>query len=82
MRTTAATKVAEESAAYQAEMVKDMGYSGDVQNRMVALLGASAILLEEIVYNTAGTRTISLDGKVLNKKLLDNSNKTYGLAQG
>ena len=80
--TTAATKVAEESAAYQAEMVKDMGYSGDVQNRMVALLGASAILLEEIVYNTAGTRTISLDGKVLNKKLLDNSNKTYGLAQG
>jgi translation initiation factor 2B subunit (eIF-2B alpha/beta/delta family) len=48
---------------------------------MVALLGASAILLEEIVYNTAGTRTISLDGKVLNKKLLDNSNKTYGLAK-
>jgi len=79
--TTAATKVAEESAAYQAELVKDMTYSGDVQNKMVALLGASAILLEEIVYNTAGTRTISLDGKVLNKKLLDNSNKTYGLAK-
>ena len=75
------TKAAAESAAYQAELVKDMGYSGDVQNRMVALLGASAILLEEIVYNTAGTRTISLDGKVLNKKLLDNSNKTYGLAK-
>jgi hypothetical protein len=79
--TTAATKVAEESAAYQAELVKDMTYSGDVQNKMVALLGASAILLEEIVYNTAGTRTISLDGKVLNKQLLDNSNKTYGLAK-
>jgi hypothetical protein len=79
--TTAATVAAEQTAAYQAELVKDMTYSGDVQNKMVALLGASAILLEEIVYNTAGTRTISLDGKVLNKKLLDNSSKTYGLAK-
>lgn len=79
--TTAATKVAEESAAYQEAMLDDLMYAGDIQNKMVALLGASAILLEEIVYNTAGTRTISLDGKVLNKKLFDNSTKTYALAK-
>lgn len=79
--TLAAAKAAEETATYQAEMAKDMENSGNVQNRMVALLGASAILLEEIVYNTAGTRTISLDGKVLNKKLFDNSNKAYGIAK-
>lgn len=79
--TAQATAAAEETAKYQASMATEMGYSGDVQNKMVALLGASAILLEEIVYNTAGTRTISLDGKVLNKKLLDNSNKAYGMAR-
>jgi hypothetical protein len=58
-----------------------MTYSGNAQSKMVALLGASAMLLEQIVYNTAGERTISLDGAVLNKKLFDNSNKTYGLAR-
>jgi hypothetical protein len=79
--TTANTKVAEESAAHQAAMEKEMTYTGNAQSKMVALLGASAMLLEQIVYNTAGERTISLDGAVLNKKLFDNSNKTYGLAR-
>jgi hypothetical protein len=79
--TTATTKVAEESAAHQAAMAKEMTYTGNAQSKMVALLGASAMLLEQIVYNTAGERTISLDGAVLNKKLFDNSNKTYGLAR-
>ena len=79
--TNATTKVAEESAAHQAAMEKEMTYTGNAQSKMVALLGASAMLLEQIVYNTAGERTISLDGAVLNKKLFDNSNKTYGLAR-
>jgi len=79
--TTATTKVAEESAAHQAAMAKEMTYTGNAQSKMVALLGASAMLLEQIVYNTAGEKEISLDGKVLNKKLFDTSNKTYGLAR-
>jgi hypothetical protein len=79
--TTATTKVAEESAAHQAAMAKEMTYSGNAQSKMIALLGASAILLEQIVYNTAGDLSVSLDGAVLNKKLFDNSNKTYGLAR-
>ena len=48
---------------------------------MVALLGASAILLEQIMNNTANGATISLDGKVLNKQLFDASAKTYGMAR-
>lgn len=79
--TTAATVAAEQTAAYQAELATEMGHSGDVQNRMVALLGASAILLEQIMNNTANGATISLDGKVLNKQLFDASAKTYGMAR-
>jgi hypothetical protein len=79
--TTANTKVAKESAAHQAAMEKEMTYTGNAQSKMIALLGASAILLEQIVYNTAGDLSVSLDGAVLNKKLFDNSNKTFGLAR-
>jgi hypothetical protein len=81
--TTANTKVAEESAAHQAAMEKEMTYTGNAQSKMVALLGASAGLLEEIAIMTAAAagKEISLDGKVLNKKLFDISNKTYGVAR-
>jgi len=78
---TATTKINEELNKKQQEALDGMKHAGNLQNRMISLLGASAILLEEIVYNTAGERPISLDGKVLNKKLFDNSNKTYGIAQ-
>jgi hypothetical protein len=81
--TTATTKAAEESAAHQAAMTKEMTYSGNAQSKMVALLGASAGLLEQIAVMTAENagKQILLDGTVLNKKLFDISNKTYGLAR-
>jgi hypothetical protein len=81
--TTANTKVAKESAAHQAAMEKEMTYTGNAQSKMVALLGASAALLEEIAWatTTAAGKEFSLDGKVLSKKLFDINNKTYGVAR-
>ena len=39
------------------------------------------ILLEELVYNTAGDRPIVMDGKRVNSTLLSNSRKNYGLSR-
>jgi hypothetical protein len=64
-------------------MEKEMTYTGNAQSKMVALLGASAALLEEIAWASAlaAGKEFSLDGKVLSKKLFDINNKTYGVAR-
>jgi hypothetical protein len=79
--TNASTKVSEKISKSQEEVTKEMKFSGNVQNEMVALLAANAALLEEVVYNTAGQRAISIDGKTVNSTLLANSRKNYALAR-
>ena len=79
--TTAGTKISEKINKAQEDSLKEMKFAGNVQNEMVALLAANAALLEEVVFNTAGQRAISLDGKKVNSSLLSTSRKNYALAR-
>jgi len=75
------TKVNENIKKLQEDAAKEMKFGGNLQNEMVALLAANSILLEELVYNTAGDRPIVMDGKRVNSTLLSNSRKNYGLSR-
>ncbi len=79
--TNASTKVNEKINKSQEDSLKEMKFNGNVQNEMVALLAANAALLEEVVYNTAGQRQITLSGKRVNDSLLSTSRKNYALAR-
>jgi len=79
--TNNAAKINEKTNKLQEDATKEMKFSGNVQNEMVALLAANSVLLEELVYNTAGERAITLDGKKVNNTLLSNSRKNYSLAR-
>ena len=75
------TKVNENIKKLQEDAAKEMKFGGNLQNEMVALLAANSILLEELVWNTAGDRPIVMDGKRVNSTLLSNSRKNYGLSR-
>ena len=75
------TSLAEKTNKLSEDAAKEMKFSGNVQNEMVALLAANAAILEQIAYNTAGETPISLDGKTVNRQLLSNSRKNYSLAR-
>ncbi|MFM1930525.1 MAG: hypothetical protein RL387_1853 [Bacteroidota bacterium] len=79
--TQTSTKVNEKIHKKQNETLKENKFSGNVQNQMVALLATSTALMEQLVLNTAGDRQINLDGATVNKKLLANSRKNYGLTR-
>ena len=51
-----------------------------LQVQMVKLLGVSAQFLGQIDANTLNGKTATIDGKPLAKKLLDQANRTYGVA--
>jgi hypothetical protein len=78
---TKTTALAEKTNKLSEDAAKEMKFSGNVQNEMVALLAANAAILEQIAYNTAGETPISLDGKTVNRQLLSNSRKNYSLSR-
>jgi hypothetical protein len=75
------TKVTESVKKTQETAIKEIQYTGKIQNEMVALLATNAQLLEEIMNNTANERTINLSGKKVNSTLLNQNRKTYGIAK-
>lgn len=76
------TKATEAVKKAQDVAIKEVQYTGKVQNEMVALLATNAQLLEEIMNNTAGERAINLSGKKVNSTLLNQNRKTYAIARG
>jgi hypothetical protein len=78
---TANTKINEKINKAQEDVLKESKFSGNIQNEMVSLLAANAILLEELVHNTAGDRPIALDGKKVNTTLLSSTRRNYSLAR-
>jgi hypothetical protein len=79
--TTASTKVNEGVKKAQEDALKETKFNGNIQNEMVSLLAATAGLMQELVYNTAGERQINIDGAKVSKTLLDSSRKSYALAR-
>jgi hypothetical protein len=80
--TKAQTAATEKAATAQNAIQKEFEFTGNIQNKMVSLLAASTILLEEVVYNTAGQRAITLDGKKVNSTLLSQAQANYALVKG
>jgi hypothetical protein len=75
------TKATEGVKKAQEAAIKEVQYTGKIQNEMVALLATNAQLLEEIMNNTAGERAINLNGKKVNTTLLNQNRKTYAIAK-
>lgn len=75
------TKATQQVQKAQETTLKEVQYTGKVQNEMVALLATNAQLLEEIMNNTAGERAIQLNGKKVNSTLLNQNRKTYAIAR-
>ncbi len=79
--TTASTKVNEGVKKAQEDVLKESKFTGNIQNEMVSLLAATAGLMQELVYNTAGERPINIDGARVSKTLLDSSRRSYALSR-
>ena len=75
------TKATQQVQKAQETTLKEVQYTGRIQNEMVALLATNAQLLEEIMNNTAGERAIELNGKRVNSTLLNQNRKVYGIAR-
>jgi hypothetical protein len=78
---TKTTTLAEKTNKLSETTNKEMKFSGNVQNEMVALLAANTAILQIIAYNTAGETTVNLDGATVSKRLLSNSRRNYSLAR-
>jgi len=79
--TTASTKINEGVKKAQEDVLKETKFTGNIQNEMVSLLAATAGLMQELVYNTAGERAINIDGAKVSKTLLDSSRRSYALSR-
>ena len=79
--TTASTKINEGVKKAQEDVLKETKFTGNIQNEMVSLLAATAGLMQELVYNTAGERPINIDGVKVSKTLLDSSRRSYALSR-
>jgi hypothetical protein len=63
-----------------APKLTDVQAQTKLQVQMVKLLGVSAQFLGQIDANTLNGKIATIDGKPLAKKLLDQANRTYGVA--
>lgn len=63
------------------ESLKELKYNSDIQNKMVGILVGNLAALQQIAVNTAGDKQINLDGKNVNKNLLANLQKSFGLGR-
>jgi hypothetical protein len=79
--TNSSVKINEKINKAQEDALKETKFNGNIQNEMVSLLAATAGLMQELVYNTAGERQINIDGAKVSKTLLDSSRKSYALAR-
>ncbi len=79
--TNSAAKINEGVKKAQEDALKETKFNGNIQNEMVSLLAATAGLMQELVYNTAGERQINIDGAKVSKTLLDSSRRSYALAR-
>lgn len=79
--TNASTKINEGVKKAQEDVLKETKFTGNIQNEMVSLLAATAGLMQELVYNTAGERPINIDGAKVSKTLLENSRRSYALSR-
>lgn len=64
----------------EAPKLSDSQAQTKLQVQMVKLLGISAQFLGQIDANTLNGKVATIDGKPLAKKLLDQANRTYGVA--
>lgn len=74
------TKTAPINLPKDAPKLADSIAQTKLQVQMVKLLGVSAQFLAQIDANTTAAGTVKIDGKPLSQALLNQSNKTYGIA--
>jgi hypothetical protein len=74
------TKPGPASLPPNAPKLTDVQAQTKLQVQMVKLLGVSAQFLGQIDANTLNGKIATIDGKPLAKKLLDQANRTYGVA--
>lgn len=77
---TADTKPAPVTLPKDSPKLSDSQAQTKLQIQMVKLLGVSAQFLGQIDANTLNGKVATIDGKPLAKKLLDQANRTYGVA--
>lgn len=82
--TKAQTTATQKAADVQSKMQQEMKFTGDSQNRMVSLLAASTILLEDIARATSTTANtpFKLDGRKVNQTLLAQAQTNYAIVRG
>jgi hypothetical protein len=81
--TKAQTAATQKTSEVQTKMQNELKFTGDAQNRMVSLLAASTILLEDIARSTGITANnpLTLDGRKVNQTLLAQAQTNYALAR-
>lgn len=81
--TKAQTAATQKTSEAQTKMQNELKFTGDAQNRMVSLLAASTILLEDIARSTGITakNPLTLDGRKVNQTLLAQAQTNYALAR-
>ena len=81
--TKAQTAATQKTSEAQTKMQNELKFTGDAQNKMVSLLAASTILLEDIARSTGITANnpLTLDGRKVNQTLLAQAQTNYALVR-
>ncbi len=82
-QTAAQATAAQKTSEVQTKMQNELKFTGDAQNKMVSLLAASTILLEDIARSTGITANnpLTLDGRKVNQTLLAQAQTNYALVR-